>query len=111
MAKSIEGGCHCGTIRYALSAPPQASMICHCRSCQRITGAPVVAWLTVTADALAITKGEPARYASSPKIDRRFCAACGTHIAYTIAGDGLRRSRHRHARRSRRVPADAPFLA
>ncbi len=87
MAKSIEGGCHCGAIRYALSAPPQASMICHCRSCRRITGAPVVAWLTVTADAFAITKGEPARYASSPKIDRRFCAACGTHIVYTIAGE------------------------
>ncbi|MBC7768098.1 MAG: GFA family protein [Phycisphaerales bacterium] len=83
----VEGGCHCGALRYALAAAPVGSMICHCRSCLRITGAPVVAWLTVASDAFAITKGEPARYASSPKVDRRFCGVCGTHVAYTTTDD------------------------
>jgi len=83
----FEGGCHCGAIRYALSAAPVGSMICHCRSCRRITGAPVVAWLTVAAAAYAITKGAPALYASSPKRARQFCAACSTHVAYTITDE------------------------
>jgi hypothetical protein len=78
----IQGGCHCGAIRYALSARPEASMICHCRTCRRISGAPVVAWISTSADAFAITKGAPARYASSPNVQRQFCAACGTQLTY-----------------------------
>ncbi len=86
-ARDINGGCHCGAIRYALSAAPVGSMICHCRSCRGISGAPVAAWLTVATDAFAITKGKSARYASSAKVDRRFCGACGTHVAYTTTDD------------------------
>ncbi len=84
---SVEGSCHCGAIRYAITAAPIGSMICHCQSCRRISGAPIVAWITVAPEAYAITQGQPARYASSPHIHRQFCAACGTHVAYTNAND------------------------
>jgi len=82
LTETIQGGCHCGAIRYALSAPPTASMICHCRTCQRISGAPVVAWLTVKPTEFAITKGKPKRYASSAKIERQFCCGCGAQLTY-----------------------------
>lgn len=84
---AIEGGCHCGALRYAFTSKPLGSMICHCQSCRRIAGAPVVAWITLAPGALAITKGAPANYASSPNIHRQFCAACGAHIAYTNSED------------------------
>ena len=86
MAK-IEGGCHCGALRYALSAPPQASMICHCRTCRRVSGAPVFAWLTVDPATLTITKGKPAHYASSANVARQFCNQCGTQLTYARTDD------------------------
>jgi hypothetical protein len=78
----IEGGCHCGAVRYALSAAPEASMICHCRTCRAVSGAPVLAWVSIAADKIEITKGQPARYASSPNVQRQFCNACGTQLTY-----------------------------
>lgn len=83
----IEGGCHCGAIRYALSAPPQQSMVCHCKTCRRISGAPVVAWLTVDPGVFAITKGKPKRYMSSPNVERQFCGQCGTQLTYARTDD------------------------
>ena len=34
----IEGGCYCGEIRYVSNGDAQASLQCHCRECQYITG-------------------------------------------------------------------------
>lgn len=82
MGNEIQGGCHCGAVRYALSAAPQQSMVCHCQTCRRVSGAPVVAWLTVAPQALTIVTGEPARYASSPNVERQFCSQCGTQLTY-----------------------------
>jgi hypothetical protein len=81
MTKKIEGGCHCGAVRYAIAAV-RASMVCHCRTCRRVAGAPVVAWVSVAADDYRVIKGEPAGYSSSPGIARNFCAACGTQLTY-----------------------------
>lgn len=84
---TIEGGCHCGAVRYAIGAVQQ-SMICHCRSCQRVSGAPVVAWLTVAPKDFRVTKGAPTRYESSPGIERGFCSGCGTQLTYARTDDG-----------------------
>ena len=81
----IEGHCHCGAVRYALSAPPTSSMICHCQSCRRISGGLVVAWITVAPAALALT-GALTSYASSPGVTWRSCATCGALITYTHDG-------------------------
>lgn len=34
-----EGGCACGAVRYRLTAEPMIVHACHCRDCQRLTGA------------------------------------------------------------------------
>ena len=39
----ITGGCACGAVRYEATGRPSNTMVCHCRTCRRVTGAPVVA--------------------------------------------------------------------
>jgi hypothetical protein len=82
MKKPIEGGCHCGAIRYALAAKPSASMICHCRTCRGVSGAPVLAWISVARDDFAISVGHPKEYVSSDGVLRQFCSRCGTQLTY-----------------------------
>ncbi|MBS0396579.1 MAG: GFA family protein [Proteobacteria bacterium] len=76
------GGCACGRLRFVAEAEPLDSGYCHCRLCQRTTGAPVLAYASFPVAAFRYTAGEPARYASSPAGAREFCPACGTQIAY-----------------------------
>jgi hypothetical protein len=78
----LEGGCFCGAIRYRISGEPSSSMICHCRTCRRLSAAPALAWLTVAAHDFRITNGEPSTFRSSPPVLRSFCSRCGTHISY-----------------------------
>jgi len=82
MKLPCEGGCLCGEVRYRIGAEPHDAGYCHCRMCQRATGAPVVAWLTVASAALAWTKDEPAVYRSSEKAERLFCPRCGTQLGF-----------------------------
>jgi len=77
-----EGGCLCGALRYRIAGPLEPSIHCHCRLCQRSTGAPVVTWVSFPAARFAMTRGTPAEYASSPHGRRLFCATCGTQIAF-----------------------------
>ena len=78
----LEGGCLCGAGRYRISAKPRHADYCHCRMCQRSTGAPVVPWLTVASEAFAWTTGEPAVFRSSSAAERGFCARCGTPLTF-----------------------------
>jgi hypothetical protein len=36
----LSGGCHCRCLRYEIGERPGAAGYCHCRTCQRLTGAP-----------------------------------------------------------------------
>ncbi|MFA5940198.1 MAG: GFA family protein [Sinimarinibacterium sp.] len=81
-ANHIEGGCFCGAVRYCATQAPLGSMICHCRTCRRVAGSPVVAWLTFAGSEFAFTHGVPAELQSSKGVRRRFCAACGTPLTY-----------------------------
>ncbi len=76
------GGCLCGSLRYAARVAPVDSGYCHCRICQRSTGAPVLAWASFPAADFAYLKGAPALYRSSPRGRREFCGSCGTQIAF-----------------------------
>ena len=82
MGSVIEGGCYCGAVRYRIAAAPSNTMVCHCQTCRRISGAPVVAWLTFPRSAFEFTKGTPAEFKSSEPVTRSFCPSCGTHLTY-----------------------------
>lgn len=79
----LVGGCHCGSLRYALSDAPFDADFCHCTDCQRTTGAPVGAWMDIKAAQLTwTTDARPTEYASSSDIRRGFCAVCGSSLTY-----------------------------
>ena len=81
-ARVIEGGCLCGAVRYRASGEPKYRVMCHCESCRRAAGSPVVAWVTFEAGGFAFTKGEPVSYRSSAPVTRTFCGTCGTPLTY-----------------------------
>jgi hypothetical protein len=82
MARSIEGGCLCGAIRYRATIEPGVGTLCHCRSCRLASGAPSVAWSVFPADAFAFTRGTPVEFESTTGVLRSFCGACGTPLTY-----------------------------
>ncbi len=83
--KNQDGGCLCGKVRFRVTAPPLDAGYCHCRMCQRNSGAPVVAWVTFPAASLSWIAGEPAIYASSARAQRKFCATCGSYLVFASA--------------------------
>lgn len=79
---AAEGGCICGAIRYRVNGTPTNSMVCHCQSCRRVAGAPVVAWLTFPSAQFELLRGHPSEFRSSDPVRRTFCADCGTPLTY-----------------------------
>ena len=78
----LTGGCQCGAIRFALSAPPAKVSICHCRMCQKASGAPFASFADIEHEDFAWTRGKPAAFQSSSIAERDFCAACGTPLSF-----------------------------
>ena len=81
MEVSLDGGCLCGAVRYHFARLRDAGY-CHCRLCQRSSGAPVLAWATVPIDQFCYTKGAPRAFRSSERGMREFCATCGTQVTF-----------------------------
>ncbi|MGQ0658047.1 MAG: GFA family protein [Chromatiales bacterium] len=76
------GGCLCGYIRYQIAGAPVNSGYCHCRMCQRSSGAPVTAWATFPIESFRLTAGVLTTYQSSAEAVRHFCGHCGTPITF-----------------------------
>ena len=78
----LAGGCQCGAVRYALSAPPERVHLCHCRACQKAVGGPIAALAPVRRQDFTWTRGAPGSFASSSLAHRDFCASCGTPLSF-----------------------------
>jgi hypothetical protein len=79
---ALQGGCLCGAIRYQVEGSPSSISICHCRSCRRASGAPVVSWVVVSRSQFKLMSGVLTIYQSSKPVHRGFCGTCGTQITY-----------------------------
>ena len=55
----LEGGCDCGQVRYRLVSPPLVVHCCHCRWCQRESGASFALNAMVEADRVEHLAAEP----------------------------------------------------
>ena len=92
----LDGGCTCGAVRYRMMRKPMFVHCCHCRWCQRETGASFALNALIEADRVSLLKGEvevvdtPSNSGKGQRIAR--CPKC--HIAlwsnYAGAGDALR---------------------
>ena len=91
-----EGGCDCRTIRYRLRRRPLFVHCCHCRWCQRETGAAFALNALIEAERVVLLHGNvevidtPTNSGKGQKISR--CPHC--HVAvwsnYAGAGDAIR---------------------
>ena len=78
----LTGGCQCGAIRFAVSAPPVKVSICHCRMCQKASGAPFASFADIDRENFIWTRGKPAAFRSSSIAERDFCRECGTPLTF-----------------------------
>ncbi|MEM1383173.1 MAG: GFA family protein [Pseudomonadota bacterium] len=76
------GHCLCGAVRFEYEGPENWRAHCHCESCRRQTASPFTTFMGVPHGAWRWTGTEPAAYASSPGVRRRFCANCGAPVAF-----------------------------
>ena len=81
----MQGGCHCGAVRYEATGEPITHALCHCSDCRRHAGAPMVGWAMFPESAVIITKGNIKTYHSSEHVRREFCPDCGTGLFYKNA--------------------------
>jgi hypothetical protein len=84
MTIPLTGGCLCGAIRYAITAPVASLRACHCTHCQKNTGTGASVNAVVAGPAFSITQGAPKRFTtkadSGRTLFRYFCGDCGSPL-------------------------------
>lgn len=83
--ETVTGGCMCGAVRYQAKGEVLGVGHCHCRSCRRHSGAPVVTWVAFRADQVRFPERDRKVYNSSPGVGRGFCDQCGTPLTFEIS--------------------------
>jgi hypothetical protein len=78
----LRGHCLCGAVTFEMEGPHNWIGHCHCDSCRRGAGAPLVTFIGHPNGRWRWTGKTPARYVSSPGNYRDFCATCGSSVAY-----------------------------
>src|SRR6202451_927614 len=92
MSFPLEGGCDCGAIRYRIETPPMFVHCCHCRWCQRESGASFALNALIEADFVLQLTADP-QLVSTPseaglgQIIAR-CPVCRVAVWSNYAGAG-----------------------
>jgi hypothetical protein len=92
----FDGGCTCRAVRYRMTSVPMFVNCCHCRWCQRETGAAFALNAMIEADRVILLQGEPeivltpSLSGKGQKISR--CPVCRVALwsNYAGAGDAVR---------------------
>jgi hypothetical protein len=91
----LQGGCDCRAVRYEMTTPPLFVHCCHCRWCQRESGASFALNAMIEADRVKLLAGEPemvltpSNSGKGQKIAR--CPKCRIAVwsHYSGAGDAV----------------------
>ena len=92
MSLPMTGGCACGTVRFEVSAPFKTAGYCHCKRCQRRSGALWSENGIVDARAFRLVSGADVVRAWKPPdgFAKSFCTLCGGHVfTGEPGGDGI----------------------
>lgn len=73
----LRGACACGRVSYTATEPPTHLDYCYCTPCQRISGAPFVAWMGISKDQLAWSGPGIRSFRLASFASRGCCEACG----------------------------------
>jgi len=88
----FEGGCTCRFVRYRMTTPPMFVNCCHCRWCQRETGASFALNALIESDRVQLVRGEvqvvhtPSKSGIGQKIAR--CPRCFVAVWSNYGGSG-----------------------
>ena len=110
--RPLEGACTCGAVRYRMTSTPLFVHCCHCRWCQRETGASFALNAMIEADRVVLLAGEPqvvntpSNSGKGQKIAR--CPRCQVALwsNYGGAGDAVRFVRVGTLKEPDRLPPD-----
>ena len=87
----IDGGCHCGNIRFEAEVDPADVVICHCTDCQTLSGAAFRAVVPTRPGTFKLLSGTPKVYVKTADSGNRrqqtFCPECGSPT-YSAPADG-----------------------
>jgi hypothetical protein len=80
----IDGGCHCGAIRYEAEIDPLAVTVCHCTDCQTLSGSAFRTAVPAAKENFRLLRGQLKAYtktaeSGNPRL-QTFCSECGTPI-------------------------------
>lgn len=85
----IDGGCHCGYIKYEAEVDPADCGVCHCTDCQQLTGSAFTSFIYAPASSFRLLGGQPKIYvktgSSGSKRAQAFCPECGSRIYASAA--------------------------
>lgn len=92
---TLDGGCACGAVRYRMTSKPMIVHCCHCRWCQRETGASFALNAMIEADRVMLLLGAPETVNTPSESGRgqrivrcpTCCVAVWSH--YAGAGDAV----------------------
>jgi hypothetical protein len=81
----LDGHCLCGAVSYSCDAEAAFTALCHCRDCQRQSGAAFSIVVGVPKDALRLSGDTLATYRTvgddhGQETERQFCSACGSPV-------------------------------
>jgi hypothetical protein len=76
----LTGGCNCGSVRFEVTAPLVRASYCHCKRCQRRSGAAASANAHPEPGSVRIVEGEEKLRAWKPEqgAEKWFCGDCGS---------------------------------
>ena len=89
----VQGGCLCGTVRYAVKPPFKLFQYCHCSRCQKATGTAHAANAFLPMDQFRWVSGEDnLSHYSLPEakyFGTSFCKTCGSNMPIVIEATAI----------------------
>jgi hypothetical protein len=86
----IDGGCHCGQLRYEAEIDPLMVTVCHCTDCQTLSGSAFRTAVPVAKENFRLLSGQLKAYTKTAESGNRrlqtFCPECGTPIYSAAPG-------------------------
>ena len=104
----LEGGFHCGAVRYRIESEPICVNGCHCRDCQKLTGSAFAVNAMIERDRVTVLGGQ--RGTDGEGGTR--CGHCGVLLwaTHPMFGDGILFLRAGTLDESERMAPDAHFF-
>src|SRR5690606_752974 len=109
----IDGGCHCGQVRFEAEVDADKVVICHCTDCQTLSGSAFRTVVQSRPGTFRLLSGMLKTYVKAAESgnlrEQTFCPECGTPIYSAPVGEGDRVVGLRVgtiAQRDRLIPSD-----